>query len=106
MLRAVEGVRCLQHERIRDGGEPEVIEEIYQVTGRPIIVGEFHFACRKGTGSRIGQVRDLRSAARLPLLRGAGGGVPGFIGSSWFQWWTSLDGPDGRRESTTSAWWT
>ena len=67
---------------------PKVMEEIYQVTGRPIIVGEFHFGVPgRGLAPGLVQVRDLaeRGAAYRYYVEQAAA-FPAFIGSSWFQW--------------------
>lgn len=64
------------------------LEEIYRVTGRPIIVGEFHFGVPgRGLAAGLVQVRDLAergSAYRYYVEQAAAS--PAFIGSSWFQW--------------------
>jgi hypothetical protein len=67
---------------------PKVMEEIYRVTGRPIIVGEFHFGVPgRGLAAGLVQVRDQaeRGAAYRYYVEQAAS-FPAFIGSSWFQW--------------------
>jgi hypothetical protein len=67
---------------------PKVMEEIHRVTGRPIIVGEFHFGVPgRGLAPGLVQVRDLaeRGAAYRYYVEQAAA-FPAFIGSSWFQW--------------------
>ncbi|MEO8662774.1 MAG: hypothetical protein ABI693_30210 [Bryobacteraceae bacterium] len=67
---------------------PKVMEEIYRVTGRPIIVGEFHFgAPGRGLAAGLVQVRDQaeRGVAYRYYVEQAAA-FPAFIGSSWFQW--------------------
>jgi hypothetical protein len=67
---------------------PKVMEEIYRVTGRPIIVGEFHFGVPgRGLAPGLVQVRDQaeRGAAYRYYVEQAAS-FPAFIGSSWFQW--------------------
>jgi hypothetical protein len=67
---------------------PKVMEEIWQATGRPIIVGEFHFGVPgRGLAPGLVQVRDLAergTAYRYYVEQAAA--FPAFIGSSWFQW--------------------
>lgn len=66
----------------------KVMEEIYRVTGRPIIVGEFHFGVPgRGLAAGLVQVRDQEErgvAYRYYVEQAAA--FPAFIGSSWFQW--------------------
>ncbi len=67
---------------------PKVMAEIYRVTGRPIIVGEFHFGVPgRGLAAGLVQVRDQAergTAYRYYVEQAAS--FPAFIGSSWFQW--------------------
>ncbi len=67
---------------------PKVMEEIYKVTGRPIIAGEFHFGVpERGLAAGLVQVRDQAErglAYRYYVEQAAS--FPAFIGSSWFQW--------------------
>ena len=66
----------------------KVMEEVYAVTGRPIIVGEFHFGVPgRGLAAGLVQVRDQpeRGAAYRYYVEQAAS-FPGFIGTSWFQW--------------------
>ena len=65
-----------------------VMEEIYRVTERPIIVGEFHFGVPgRGLAPGLVQVRDQaeRGVAYRYYVEQAAS-FPAFIGSSWFQW--------------------
>jgi hypothetical protein len=67
---------------------PKSLEEIYSVTGRPVIVGEFHFGVPgRGLAAGLVQVRDQaeRGAAYRYYVEQAAA-FPAFIGSSWFQW--------------------
>jgi hypothetical protein len=67
---------------------PKVMAEIYRVTGRPIIVGEFHFGVPgRGLAPGLVQVRDQpeRGTAYRYYVEQAAA-FPAFIGSSWFQW--------------------
>jgi hypothetical protein len=66
----------------------KVLEQIYQETGRPIIVGEFHFGVPgQGLAAGLVQVRDQaeRGVAYRYFVEQAAS-FPAFIGSSWFQW--------------------
>jgi hypothetical protein len=66
----------------------KTMEEIYRVTGRPIIVGEFHFGVPgRGLAPGLVQVRDQaeRGVAYRYYVEQAAS-FPAFIGSSWFQW--------------------
>jgi hypothetical protein len=66
----------------------KTMEEIYRVTGRPILVGEFHFGVPgRGLSTGLVQVRDQAErglAYRYYVERAAA--FPAFIGTSWFQW--------------------
>ena len=67
---------------------PKTLEEIYRVTGRPIIVGEFHFGVPgRGLAPGLVQVRDQaeRGVAYRYYVEQAAA-FPAFIGTSWFQW--------------------
>lgn len=64
------------------------LEEIHRVTGRPIIVGEFHFGVPgRGLAPGLVQVRDQaeRGVAYRYYVEQAAA-FPAFIGTSWFQW--------------------
>jgi hypothetical protein len=66
----------------------KTLEQIYRVTGRPIIVGEFHFGVPgRGLAPGLVQVRDQaeRGVAYRYYVEQAAA-FPAFIGSSWFQW--------------------
>jgi hypothetical protein len=68
--------------------EVKKLEEIYRVTGRPIIVGEFHFGVPgRGLAPGLVQVRDQaeRGVAYRHYVEQAAA-FPAFIGTSWFQW--------------------
>ena len=64
------------------------MQEIYRVTGRPILIGEFHFGVPgRGLAPGLVQVRDLHErgvAYRYYVEQAAA--FPAFIGTSWFQW--------------------
>jgi hypothetical protein len=66
----------------------KTMEEIYRVTGRPILIGEFHFGVPgRGLAPGLVQVRDQaeRGVAYRYYVEQAAA-FPAFIGSSWFQW--------------------
>ncbi len=66
----------------------KTLEEIYRVTGRPILVGEFHFGVPgRGLAAGLVQVRDQaeRGVAYRYYVEQAAS-FPAFIGTSWFQW--------------------
>jgi len=66
----------------------KTLEEIYAATGRPILVGEFHFGVPgRGLAAGLVQARDQaeRGAAYRFYVEQAAA-FPAFIGSSWFQW--------------------
>jgi hypothetical protein len=70
------------------GVNRKTMEEIYRVTGRPILVGEFHFGVPgRGLAAGLVQVRDQaeRGVAYRYYVEQAAA-FPAFIGSSWFQW--------------------
>ncbi|HNY39326.1 MAG TPA: hypothetical protein PKJ41_02990 [Bryobacteraceae bacterium] len=68
--------------------DPKVMDRVYEVTGLPIIVGEFHFGVpERGLAAGLVQVRDQAErglAYRFYVEQAAS--HPAFIGSSWFQW--------------------
>jgi hypothetical protein len=65
-----------------------VVEEVYRATGRPILVGEFHFGVPgRGLAAGLVQVRDQQErgvAYRYYVEQAAS--FPAFVGTSWFQW--------------------
>jgi len=66
----------------------KTLEQIYRVTGRPILVGEFHFGVPgRGLAAGLVQVRDQaeRGVAYRYYVEQAAA-FPAFIGTSWFQW--------------------
>lgn len=66
----------------------KTLDEIHRVTGRPILIGEFHFGVpERGLAAGLVQVRDLAergTAYRYYVEQAAA--HPAFIGTSWFQW--------------------
>jgi hypothetical protein len=64
------------------------VERTYRVTGRPVLIGEFHFGVpADGLGAGLVQTRDQ-------IERGKGyryyveqaAALPGFVGAHWFTW--------------------
>jgi hypothetical protein len=64
------------------------VERTYRVTGRPVLIGEFHFGVpADGLGAGLVQTRDQ-------VERGKGyryyveqaAALPGFVGAHWFTW--------------------
>ncbi len=67
---------------------PEVLKKVYEVTGRPIIIGEFHFGVpANGLAAGLVQVRSEaeRGVAYRYYVEQAAS-FPALIGTSWFQW--------------------
>jgi len=65
-----------------------VLDQIYAATGRPILIGEFHFGVpARGLAAGLVQVRDQaeRGVAYRYYVEQAAS-HPAFIGTSWFQW--------------------
>jgi len=72
--------------------DPEVLAKVYEVTGRPIIIGEFHFGV-PANGLAAGLVQVSSEAERGAAYRyyvEQAASFPALIGTSWFQW---LDQP-------------
>jgi hypothetical protein len=68
--------------------DPKMLAEIHQATGRPIIIGEFHFGVpARGLAPGLVQVRDHaeRGVAYRYYVEQAAA-FPALIGTSWFQW--------------------
>ncbi|MCP5111792.1 MAG: hypothetical protein GY953_13260 [bacterium] len=67
---------------------PDVLKKVYEVTGRPIIIGEFHFGVpANGLAAGLVQVSDesQRGVAYRYYVEQAAS-FPALIGTSWFQW--------------------
>lgn len=64
------------------------VERAYRLTGRPILIGEFHFgAPADGLGAGLVQARDpveRGKAYRYYIEQAAA--LPGFVGAHWFTW--------------------
>jgi hypothetical protein len=72
----------------RTAPDPRDLEKIYQLTGRPILVGEFHFGTPgRGLAAGLVQVRDHeeRGVAYRYYVENAAA-HPALIGTHWFQW--------------------
>jgi len=68
--------------------DSEVIEQIYEVTGLPIVIGEFHFGVpANGLAAGLVQVssQEQRGVAYRYYVEQAAA-LPALIGTSWFQW--------------------
>jgi hypothetical protein len=68
--------------------DPELLKKIYDVTGRPIIIGEFHFGVPEN-GLAAGLVQVSSEAERGVAYRyyvEQAASFPALIGTSWFQW--------------------
>lgn len=66
----------------------KTLDAIHRATGRPILVGEFHFGVPgRGLAAGLVQVRDLaeRGVAYRYYVEQAAA-FPAFLGASWFQW--------------------
>ena len=66
----------------------EVLEKVYEITGRPIIIGEFHFGV-PANGLAAGLVQVNSEAERGVAYRyyvEQAAAFPALIGTSWFQW--------------------
>ncbi len=72
--------------------EPALLDRIHRLTGRPIIIGEFHFGTPgRGLAPGLRQTRDQqeRGAAYRYYVENAAA-HPAVVGTHWFQW---LDQP-------------
>jgi hypothetical protein len=68
--------------------DAKLLTEIHQATGRPIVIGEFHFGVPgRGLAPGLVQVRDQagRGVAYRYYVEQAAAN-PAVIGTSWFQW--------------------
>jgi hypothetical protein len=64
------------------------VERAYRLTGRPIVIGEFHFGVpADGLGAGLVQTRDQveRGKGYRYYIEQAAA-LPGFLGAHWFQW--------------------
>jgi len=66
----------------------EIIQNIYDLTGLPVLIGEFHFGVPvRGLAPGLAQTRDLheRAVAYQYYVENAAA-HPAIIGTHWFQW--------------------
>jgi len=66
----------------------QYLEKLYQLTGRPILIGEFHFGTPgRGLAAGLRQTRNQeeRGAAYRYYVENAAA-MPALIGTHWFQW--------------------
>ncbi|MCU0918224.1 MAG: hypothetical protein MUC88_27215 [Planctomycetes bacterium] len=64
------------------------MKHVYEVTGRPIVIGEFHFGV-PADGLGAGLVQTASQAERAKGYRyymEQAAALPGFVGAHWFQW--------------------
>jgi hypothetical protein len=68
--------------------KPEMVQNIYSLTGLPVIIGEFHFGVPgHGMAPGLAQTKDLHERAiayRFYVENAAA--HPAIIGTHWFQW--------------------
>ncbi|HEY2881211.1 MAG TPA: hypothetical protein VGJ15_02230 [Pirellulales bacterium] len=64
------------------------IERAYRLTGRPILIGEFHLGVpENGLGAGLVQAKDqAQRAAGYRYYVEQAASLPEFVGASWFQW--------------------
>jgi hypothetical protein len=64
------------------------VERTYRVTGRPVLIGEFHFGVpADGLGAGLVQTRDqVERGKGYRYYVEQGAALPGFLGAHWFQW--------------------
>jgi len=68
--------------------DPALLDHVYRLTGRPIIIGEFHFGTPgRGLAAGLRQTRDQqeRGVAYRYYVENAAA-HPALIGTHWFQW--------------------
>jgi hypothetical protein len=68
--------------------DPRVLDKIYEATGRPILIGEFHIGT-PGRGLAAGLVQAANQEERGVAYRyyvEQAAAHPAFIGTGWFQW--------------------
>ena len=88
MLRASKSFDVYSMNSYRYSLDPDVMEQIYEVTDLPIIIGEFHFGV-PGNGLAAGLVQVSSQAERGVAYRyyvEQAAALPALIGTSWFQW--------------------
>ncbi|MFN7998586.1 MAG: hypothetical protein U0Q18_33495 [Bryobacteraceae bacterium] len=68
--------------------QPDSLKRQYEISGRPLLIGEFHFGTPgRGLSSSLVQVCDQneRGVAYRNYVEGAAS-MPALIGAHWFQW--------------------
>jgi hypothetical protein len=88
MLETSRGFDVYSMNSYRYSLDPDVIQRIYDVTGLPIIIGEFHFGVpQNGLAAGLVQVssREQRGVAYRYYVEQAAA-LPALVGTSWFQW--------------------
>jgi hypothetical protein len=68
--------------------KPEMVQNIYELTGLPVIIGEFHFGVPvRGLAPGLAQTSNLeeRAVAYRYYVENAAAN-PAIIGTHWFQW--------------------
>lgn len=107
MLRTSKSFDVYSMNSYRFNLDPEVIEKIYEVTGLPIIIGEFHFGVpENGLAAGLVQVssQEERGVAYRYYVEQAAA-LPALIGTSWFQWVDqSVTGRMDGRITTSDSW--
>ncbi len=68
--------------------DPKTLQEVYRMTGRPILIGEFHIGVPgRGLAAGLVQARDQKErAAAYRYYVEQAAAFPALIGVSWFQW--------------------
>jgi hypothetical protein len=64
------------------------VERAYRLTGRPVLIGEFHFGVpENGLGAGLVQTRDqVERAKGYRYYVEQAAALPGFVGAHWFTW--------------------
>jgi len=64
------------------------VERAYRVSGRPVLIGEFHFGVpADGLGAGLVQTRDqVERAKGYRYYVEQAAALPGFLGAHWFTW--------------------
>jgi hypothetical protein len=64
------------------------VERTYRLTGRPVLIGEFHFGVpENGLGAGLVQTRDqVERAKGYRYYVEQAAALPGFVGAHWFTW--------------------
>jgi hypothetical protein len=64
------------------------MRKFFEVTGRPLLIGEFHFGVpADGLGAGLVQTADQSERAKgYRYYMEQAAALPGFVGAHWFQW--------------------